>query len=107
MLRPSGEARELVEVEAGVVLEGVRIIGWLIQAIQTGRRQPIPPALRRYLRRLQPIAQSHQFIHLGNDAVLLGEGWEGENESINILSRNSRNQTSRTLLQCLGKTVRY
>jgi hypothetical protein len=28
--------------------------------------------------RLQSIAQRHQFIDLGDDAVLLGEGWEGD-----------------------------
>ena len=43
-------------------------------------RQPIPPALPLRLRRLQPITERHQFIHLGDDAVLFGEGWEGKRE---------------------------
>ena len=29
------------------------------------------------LLRLQPITQGHQLIRLGDDALLLGEGWEG------------------------------
>ena len=31
--------------------------------------------------RLQPVAQRHQFIDLGDDAVLFGEGWKG-NENV-------------------------
>jgi hypothetical protein len=27
--------------------------------------------------RLQLVAQSHQFIHLGDDAALFSEGWKG------------------------------
>ncbi len=27
---------------------------------------------------LQPVAQRHQFIDLGDDAVLFHEGWEGD-----------------------------
>ena len=49
----------------------------VVQAMQGCRRQPVPPALPLRLRRLQPITQRHQFIHLGDDAVLFGEGWEG------------------------------
>ena len=45
-------------------------------------------ALPLRLRRLQPIAQRHQFIHLGNDAVLFGEGWEGNLEyKVSIIVR--------------------
>ena len=75
VLRARGEAREVAEVEAGVLAEfvGIRAV---VQAMQGRRRQPIPPALPLRLRRLQPITQRHQFIHLGDDAVLFGEGWE-------------------------------
>ena len=36
------------------------------------------PRLPFPLFRLQPIAQRHQFVHLRDDAVLLGEGWKGK-----------------------------
>ncbi len=36
--------------------------------------------------RLQPVAKRHQFINLGDDAVLLGEGWEGEWRDCGIFS---------------------
>ena len=52
-------------------------VGAVVQAMQGRRRQPIPPALPLRLRRLQPIAQRHQFIHFGDDAVLFGEGRKG------------------------------
>ena len=26
----------------------------------------------------QLVAQRHQFVHLGDDAVLFGEGWKGD-----------------------------
>ena len=32
---------------------------------------------------LQSVAQRHQFIDRGDDAVLLGEGWEGEGNTGN------------------------
>ena len=41
------------------------------------RHQPVAAALALGLRRLQPVAQRHQLVDLGDDAVLLGEGWEG------------------------------
>lgn len=28
--------------------------------------------------RSQPVAQNHQFIDFGDDAMLLGDGWEGK-----------------------------
>ena len=69
-----GEAREMMEVKAGVLAElvGIRAV---VQSMQGRRRQLIPPALPLRLRRLQPITQRHQFIHFGDDAVLFGERW--------------------------------
>ena len=32
----------------------------------------------------QPVAERHQFIDLGDDAVLFGEGWEGNQELRNV-----------------------
>ena len=39
--------------------------------------------------RFQPVAQGHQFIHLGDDAVLFGEGWKWNGERVNTPSRRS------------------
>ena len=56
-------------------LEGLGI--GRVEAGEARRRQPVAHRLPLRPRRLQPIAQRHQFIDLGDDAVLLGEGWEG------------------------------
>jgi len=39
-----------------------------------------PPALLIGLAELllQLVAEGHQFVHIGDDAVLFGEGWEGK-----------------------------
>src|ERR1035437_5981630 len=46
---------------------------------------PIPPPLSLRLCSLEPITQRHQFIHLGNDAVLFGEGREEHREQAQSL----------------------
>ena len=79
VLGAGGEAREVAEVEAGVLAEGLRV-GALVQALQGRCHQPIAAALPLRLRRLQPIAQRHQLVHLGDDAVLFGKGWERERQ---------------------------
>jgi len=76
-----GEAREVVEVKAGVPAEGggglaVGGGGGLVNAGQAGCHQPVAPLLPSGPRRLQPIAQRHQLVDLGDDAVLFGEGWK-------------------------------
>ena len=40
--------------------------------------QPIPRFLTRSKARLQPITQRHQFINLGDDAMLFAQGWKGD-----------------------------
>jgi hypothetical protein len=42
-------------------------------AVQAGRYQPVALRFALILRRLQLVAQRHQFIDLGDDAVLFGE----------------------------------
>ena len=76
MFGARGEAREVAEVEAGVLAElvGIRAV---VQSMQGRRRQLIPPALPLRLRRFQPITQRHQFIHLRNDPVLFREWRKG------------------------------
>jgi hypothetical protein len=76
LLGAGGEAREVAEVEADVLAEGGRISGGLVQALEGRSRQPIPSFLPLRLRRLQPVAQRHQFVHFGDDAKLLGERWD-------------------------------
>ena len=73
-----GERRQRVEREAGVVLEGFGI--GRVEAGEARRRQPVARRLPLRPRRLQPVAQRHQLIDLGDDAVLLGEGWEGKGQ---------------------------
>ena len=44
---------------------------------QHSLQQPPPLLIGLAELLLQLVAEGHQFIHLGDDAVLLGEGWEG------------------------------
>ena len=79
MFGAGGEAREVVEVEAGALLESgmapwFRAVITIIQSVQGRRHQPVAPPLALGLRRLQLVAQRHQFVHLRHDPVLFGEG---------------------------------
>src|SRR4051812_18380831 len=58
------------EGEGGGVGEGVGI-GPVVRAGERCCPQPIPPVLPLLLRCFQLIAQRHQFIHFGDDAMLL------------------------------------
>ena len=82
----------MVEVETGMVAEGFRCVGFFciggrVQAVQAGRHQPVAALLALGFRRLQLVAQRHQFVHLGDDTVLLGEGWEANNYWVNFLTQ--------------------
>ena len=79
--------RQGVEREAGVVAEGLGI--GRVEAGEARRRQPVARRLPLGPRRLQPIAQRHQFIDLGDDAVLFGEGWEGKGRVREMLGRHT------------------
>ncbi len=70
-------AARLFEREAGVDGEGGAVGIGRVEAGEARRRQPVARRLPVRPRRLQPVAQRHQLIDLGDDAVLLGEGWEG------------------------------
>src|ERR1035441_836510 len=76
MFGAGGEAREMVEVETCVLAEDVGRVstGGVVQSMQGYCGQLIPPALPLRLRRLQPVTQRHQFIHLDDDAVLFEIG---------------------------------
>ena len=58
-----------------------------VEAGEARRRQPVARRLPLGPRRLQPVAQGHQFIDLGDDAVLFGERWEGKGECAKYSSR--------------------
>ena len=85
-----GEGREGIQGEAGVVLKGFGI--GRVEAGEAGRRQPVARCLPLGPGRFQAVAEGHQFIDLGDNAVLLGEGWEGE--------ANSRRSID--FLRCMG-----
>ena len=51
----------------------------MMKALPQHRAHQLPPSLLTPSKtRLQPITQRHQFVDFGDDAVLFGEGWEGE-----------------------------
>ena len=87
VLDAGGEAREVVKVKAGGRGQGGDGVG--ADAVQARRRQPVALRLTLVAGRLQLVAQGHQFIDLGDDAVLFGEGGEGDNKVLNIFPRNS------------------
>ena len=71
-------------VRAGSVSSAKRASSWKVVGIgrveagEARRRQPVARRLPLRPRRLQPVAQRHQLIDLGDDAVLFGERWEGK-----------------------------
>ena len=64
---------EVVEREAGVTGEGRRIGIGRVEAGEARRRQPV--------------AQGHQLIDLVDDALLFGEGWEGDANGLSVRSK--------------------
>ncbi|BBL57579.1 hypothetical protein MKFW12EY_11920 [Methylomonas koyamae] len=80
VFRAGGQPRQVVEQEAGAFALGVRSIGFgagdgWVQAVQAGGHQTVTVLLAFGLRCLQLVAQRHQFIDFGDDAVLFGERW--------------------------------
>ena len=75
---PGGERSEVFESEGGVVPE----YGWVgIGRVEAGEDRPPKPVPRRLPLCpccLQPVAERHQFIDLGDDTVLFGERGEGD-----------------------------
>ncbi len=54
------------------------------QAGEAGGGQPVAGGLARGAGRLQPVQQRHQLLHLRHDPPLLGEGREGERDSLQL-----------------------
>jgi hypothetical protein len=76
LIRARREGGEVVEREASIVAEGFGI--GLVEAGEARCGQPIARRLALRLRRLQPIAERHQLIDLGDNAVLLSDRREGK-----------------------------
>ena len=75
--RGGGEEGQHLQGKAGVLAEGFGIFGRLVEALQRGGHQALAALLPLLPGGLQLVAEGHQFVHLGDDAVLFGEGWEG------------------------------
>ena len=77
-------------VRAGSASRAKRASAWKVSGSGALRRARLAAASRSRVasrarpRRLQPVAQRHQLIDLGDDAVLFGEGWEGNGRSRQI-----------------------
>ena len=63
-------------MEAGVFALGLGVSGGggLVQALQGRGGQTVASAFALLLRGFELVAQGHEFIDLGDDAVLFGEG---------------------------------
>ncbi|KEF41862.1 MAG: hypothetical protein ER33_08925 [Cyanobium sp. CACIAM 14] len=68
----------------GMLAEGFFLFGGLAQSLQAGCHQAVAALLALRLRGLQLIAEAHQLIHPGDNAVLLGEGGEGDKKLCHI-----------------------
>ena len=73
-----GERGEVVEGEGGVILKCRRVGVGRVEAGEARCRHPVARRLSFHSRRLQAVAECHEFIDLGDDTVLFGEGWEGK-----------------------------
>ena len=84
-------------VRAGSASSAKRASSWKVSGSGALRRARLAAASRSRAasrlrpRRLQPVAQRHQLIDLGDDAVLLGEGRKGKAATIasGVRSRDS------------------
>ena len=78
------EAREVAEVEAGVLAELVAIRA-VVHPMQRRRRQLIPPALPLRLRGFQPIAQRHNSSTLATMRCCSARGGRGAGNSSDLV----------------------
>src|SRR3546814_4246205 len=76
-----------------------------VQAGEARRRQPVAHRLPLRPRRLQPVAQRHQFLDLGNDTVLFGERWEREWGAREILGRSEEHTSELQSLMSISYAV--
>ena len=66
---------------AGVVTGAAACLRWAIAVkslVEDGFKQAAAFGLGGRELLFQPVTESHQFVHLGDDAVLFGEWWEGQ-----------------------------
>ena len=61
-----------------MVLKYRRVGVGRVEAGKACRCQPVARGFPVLPRCFQPVAERHQFIDFGDDAVLFGEGWEGK-----------------------------
>ena len=92
VLRAGSEARQVMEDEAGVIVEGVCLPGWQVgrvgfccvgggvQTVQASRHQPVAALLPLRFRGLQLVAQCHQFVHLRDGCGVARRGGAGEGD---------------------------
>ena len=82
-------------VRAGSASSAKRASAWKVSGSGALRRARLAAASRSRVasrlrpRRLQPVAQRHQLIDLGDDAVLFGEGWEGKGRLRDIFASST------------------
>ena len=69
---------EVVECEGGVILKCRRVGVGRVEAGEARCRHPVARCLSFHSRRLQAVAEGHEFIDLGDDAVLFGKGGQGK-----------------------------
>lgn len=92
LIGPGGEWGEVGQCEARIVAEGFGIGG--VEFGQGGLRKFVTRYLALCPRRLKLIAQGHQLIDLGNDAVLLGKWGQSDKHRFqlslcNVLKANT------------------
>lgn len=95
----------MVKDEPSVLAEGLGLLGRLIQPLQAGRQQTLAALLALGLRGFQLIAQRHEFIDFGNDAVLFGEGWECNWNPIHTILWKSTTSSSSLFIKNKGLEI--
>ncbi|OMQ93632.1 hypothetical protein AQ715_21480 [Burkholderia pseudomallei] len=80
VFRSGGKLRQVVEREGSVLAQSVSVIICRCQTSQACPHQLIAALLALGSRGLQLIAERHQFVNLGYDAVLFGKRREGQKD---------------------------
>jgi hypothetical protein len=90
LLGAGGEAREVVDIEVGVFAKGFWIRA-VVEVMQGCRRKAVSSGLPVRLRRLQAVAEAHEFGDFGHDPLLFGKRRKSEHELVHIFAGDAGN----------------
>ena len=71
-----------------------------LHIMQQSIKQAAAGVVTTYKFFLQPVAERHQFINLGYDTLLLGEGWKGDRQNFPFALADDRERSRSCFAPC-------